>query len=140
MKLFLLTVLAIPFFSCTLQAQEITDEPICFTIRNTANHRVYGEIATHSITAPDGQTIHHTGTFRLEAFGTRHPEKGYLTDRTEFCSTGPFYPGRQLELTIRTLFPIFSCKTSVELGEIVIQSNQITEDGQTITKTWATCL
>ncbi len=131
----LLTISPIPS-----KAQEITTQPICFTIRNNANHRVYGEIATDKITDQSGQTIHHTGSFRLEAAGTLHPEKNYPMDMAEFCSSGPFYPNRQLEFTIRTLIPIFSCKISAELGEIVIQSKKYEKDGIEITKTWANCL
>lgn len=124
----------------TIKAQEITAEPICFTIRNSADHRVYGEVGTHSVTTPDGQKIHHTGSFRLEASGELHKEKGYLMDRTEFCSSGPFYPGRQLEFVLRTLFPVFSCKFTPELGEIVIQSKKIKKDGVAVTKMWANCI
>ncbi len=125
--------LAIPVQSF---AAEITASPICFTIRNEAPYKVYGEISTDYFTTPDGTEARHTGPFRLEKAGTVHEEKGYFLDRTEFCSQGPFYPGRQVELTIRTLIPIFSCKTNIEVGEIVIQGKRLKEGG---TKTWATC-
>lgn len=111
-------------------------EPICFIVRNEAPYRVYGQFSTEYYTAPDGTKARHTGTFRLEKGGSKHPEEGYFTDRSEFCSSGPFYPGRQLELTLRTLIPIFSCKTNIELGEIVIKGKR-NQDGTT--KTWAIC-
>ena len=140
MRIFTLLLSLLIITPSPSKAQEITAQPICFTIRNSSNHRVYGEVATDKITDSSGQVIHHTGSFRLEAAGTRHPKKGYLLDSTEFCSSGPFFPGRQLDFTIRTLFPIFSCKISVELGEVVIQSKKYKKDGIEITKTWATCL
>jgi len=117
-------------------AQEITSQPICFTVRNEAPYRVYGEIGTDRIANADGQKIRHTGTFRLEKPGTVDPETGYPKDVSEFCSSGPFFPGRQLNLTLRSLFPIFECRTSVELGEVVIKG-QVNEDGTS--KTWAVC-
>ena len=116
-------------------AQEITDQPICFTIRNDAPYRVYGQMATDYYTTANGTKARHTGTFRLDAKRTMH-EDGYPLDVSEFCSSGPFYPGRKMELTLRTLIPIFTCKTSIELGEIKIHGTK-KEDGTT--KTWATC-
>lgn len=118
------------------KAQEITTQPICFTIVNHAPYKVYGQVATDYYTTPNGTKARHTGTFRLEAAGTLHKEKGYPLDRSEFCSSGPFYPNRQMELTLRTLVPIFSCKTNIELDDINIRG-QIKEDGSA--KTWAEC-
>lgn len=124
------------FFAPASQAQEVTAQPICFNIRNTAPYKVYGQVATDYYTTPDGTKARHTGTFRLEAKGTLHEKEGYPLDITEFCSSGPFYPGRKMELMIRTLVPIFTCKTSVEMGEIIIRG-QKKEDGSY--KTWAEC-
>ena len=129
----LLSSLLIP---ASLTAQEVTQSPICFTVRNEAPYRVYGEISTDYYTAPDGSKARHTGTFRLEKAGTKREGKDYFIDRSEFCSSGPFYQGRQLEITLRTLIPTFSCKTNIELNEIVIKGH-IKKDGTT--KTWATC-
>ena len=119
-----------------VMAQEITSEPICFTIRNEAPYTVLGEVTTNYFTAPDGTEARHSGTFRLEKAGTLDEEKGHPLDVVELCSTGPFYPNRQLELTLRTLIPVFSCMTSIELGEIVVKGHRKKEGG---TKTWAVC-
>ena len=139
MKIF---ILCLALFSCLPEhviAQEITDEPICFTLRNDANHRVYGSVSTAYVTNQYGLKIHYDGSFRLEAKGTTDPETGYEKDITEFCSSGPFFPGRKLEITLRTLIPVFSCKSSVEVGEIVIHSQTIMKDGVEVKKMWATC-
>ena len=119
-----------------IMAQEVLSSPICVNIRNEAPYRVYGQVATDYYTTPDGTKARHTGTFRLEKKDTYDKKRDLLTDRTQICSSGPFYPGRQLELTLRTLIPIFSCKTSIEYGEIVIQG-QIKKDGTS--KTWVNC-
>lgn len=123
-------------FSAPANAQEITAEPICFIVRNEAQYKVYGSFVTDYYTDENGVRARHTSNFRLEPAGERHPEKGYPLDRAEFCSYGPFFPGRQLELVIRTLAPIFSCKTSIELGEIVIKGEEKAEGGK---RTWAVC-
>lgn len=123
---------------CTAGAQEITSEPICFTVRNTANYKVYGSFVTDYYTSPDGIRARHTSNFRLEEAGAKDPKEGYPTDAAEFCSYGPFFPGRQLELVLRTLVPIFSCKTAIGVGEIVIKGERLPDDSGV--KTWAECL
>ncbi len=136
MKNLFYLLLLLPLFASPAVAQEITAQPICFTVRNEAPYRVYGEFSTDYYTAPDGSKARHTGTFRLEKAGTKREGEDYFIDRSEFCSSGPFYAGRQLELTLRTLIPTFSCKTSIELDEIVIKGI-IKADGTT--KSWAVC-
>lgn len=137
MRLGLLTGLFLLIFSLPAQAQEIVSEPICFTVRNEAPYKVYGSFVTDYYTDPaNGSQARHRSNFRLEEAGAKDPDKGYPVDQAEFCSYGPFFPGRQLELVLRTLVPVFSCKTSVELGEIVIKGERKPEGG---TKTWAVC-
>ena len=109
-------------------AQEVLQDPICFMVVNTAPHKVYGNIGTDRYTAPDGTVARHRSNFRLDAAGSTNPEKGYPTDRAEFCSYGPFYPGLKLEFVIRTLFPVFSCKTKIDQGPIIIKSTPKADD------------
>ena len=118
------------------KAQEILNEPICFILKNEAPYKVYGNFVTDFYTTPEGTRARHTSNFRLDEAGSKNPEEGYPTDRAEFCSYGPFFPGRKLDLVIKTLIPIFSCKTNVESGEIVIKGERLPEGG---TKTWAIC-
>jgi len=139
MRFFTLALLTIIFLPWHVYAQEITDEPICFNIRNEADHTVYGSVVTAYVTRPDGQKVHYDGTFRLEPKGTVDPKTGYGKDFSEFCTTGPFFPGRQLEITLRTLIPVFSCKTSIEVDDIVVHSKKIMKDGVETRKIWATC-
>lgn len=115
---------------------DIVQEPICFKVVNEAPYRVYGNFATDYYTRPDGLRTRHRSTFRLEPEGTKDEEKGYPLDRAEFCSYGPFMPDRKLELTLRTLFPIFDCKTKITEGDIVIKGFRKAEGG---TETWAEC-
>lgn len=119
----------IVFMPLVAKAGEIVHEPICFDVINESPHSVNGSFVTDLYTNPNtGNQAHHRSNFRLQAAGSVDEEKGYPTDRAEFCSYGPFYEGRKLEFTIRTLFPVFSCKTNIESGPIVINSTPRTDD------------
>jgi len=102
----------------------ITSSPICSTLYNDAPYTVYGTVLTDAVPTADGQEINHRQVFKLSPGG-----------RSQFCSTGPFYPGGRLEIQLRTLFPIFDCKTKID-REVVIRGRY--EDDDT-TKTWIDC-
>lgn len=114
---------------------DIVDEPLCFVVRSEAPYSTLGSLITAEFTRPDGIVARHRSNFRFEAAGSVD-EDGNPSDRAEFCSYGPFMPDRQLELTLRTLFPIFSCKTRIDQGEIVIKGYRKPEGGAV---TWAEC-
>lgn len=107
---------------------EIVSEPICFMVINETSHSVNGSFGTDTYTREDGVESRHRSNFRLKEKGAVHEEEGYPLDKAEFCSYGPFYEGRQLEFVIRTLFPVFSCKTNVESGPIIIRSTPRVDD------------
>lgn len=117
-------------------AQEIVKDPICFTVRNEAPYKIYGNFITDYYTTPNGTQARHRSNFRLEEAGAKDEKEGFPTDKAEFCSYGPFMEGRRLELVLRTLVPIFSCKTKIDQGEIVIKGYRKPEGG---TETWAEC-
>lgn len=119
-----------------VMAQDIVSEPLCFQVRNEAEYKVYGNFVTDYYTTPDGTRARHRSNFRLDEAGSKDPEKGFPTDRAEFCSYGPFLEGRKLEMVLRTLVPIFSCKTRIDQGEIVIKGRRKPEGGA---ETWAEC-
>lgn len=135
---FALAALLLTLSPNAARAQEILNDPVCFTVRNTASHKVYGNFVTDYYTAEDGTQARHRSNFRLDEAGAKDPEKGFPLDVAEFCSYGPFFEGRQLELVIRTLIPVFTCKTSVEKGEIIIKSERLPDDSGN--KIWAECL
>ncbi len=125
MKYLSIALLMALFMPCYAHAAEITADPICFNIINDSDQTIYGSVVTDYVTREDGQKIHYDGTFRLAPKETTDPETGYRKDFSEFCSRGPFFPGRQLQITLRTLIPVFSCKTSVEAGDIIVHSKKI---------------
>ena len=116
---------------------DIVEEPICFALRNDNDFEVLGKISTDRYTRPDGIVTRHRSNFRLRPAGSTDPH-GAADDRSEFCSYGPFLPGRQLILTLRTLVPLFECRTRVDTGqEIVIRGRRNEDDsGYDL---WAEC-
>lgn len=117
--MFLVFFAVLMMFSPRADAQEVLSEPLCFVVQSEADYRVHGTIVTNYYTNPDGIRARHRSNFRLEAAGTLH-EEGYPLDRAEFCSYGPFYPDRKLDIVIRTLIPVFECRTRVDQGALVI--------------------
>lgn len=103
---------------------------------NEAPYKAYGSFMTDWYTTPEGQKSRHRSNFRLEEAGAVHEEEGYPLDRAEFCSYGPFYPDRKLVLTLRTLVPIFECRTKIDQGPIIISGFRKPEGG---TETKAAC-
>ena len=118
-------------------AQEIVSEPLCFRVRNEAPYKVYGNFATDYYTTPEGVQARHRSNFRLDEPGSKD-EEGHPADQAEFCSYGPFFPERKLEIVLRTLIPIFSCKTRIDQGELVIKGFR-KEGPEGGTKTWIEC-
>lgn len=112
---------------------EITSEPICFVLKNTAPYGVMGTIATNYFTTADGVRDSHKSNFRFDAAGSTNPDTGAPTDRRQICTAGPFFDGRKIRITLRTLFPIFECKTAIDRGEVTIKGFR-KDDGGTQTE------
>lgn len=85
------------------QEGEVTSAPICTFLVNRSNQTIMGVVYTAPQTVPSGQTLRRSQNFRLES----HEKK-------QICATGPFYEGRRLELVIRTLIPLFTCRTTLD--------------------------
>lgn len=115
---------------------EVLAEPICFLVKNEAPYNVYGDVSTDYYTKPDGRQARHRSNFQLAPVGTTHETEGYPLDVAEFCSSGPFYPGRKLEVTVRTLIPLDSCRTRVDQGAVTVKGYRKKEGG---TETWLEC-
>ncbi|MCB9983561.1 MAG: hypothetical protein H6861_07820 [Rhodospirillales bacterium] len=117
---------------------DISEQPICFSLRNEADYRIFGNLATAQYMREDGIVARHRSNFRLDAAGSKDDKSGKYTDREDFCSYGPFLPDRMLILTLRTLFPVFECHTRIDTGqEIVIKGARRADDSGVIT--WAEC-
>ena len=84
------------------QEGEITKQPICSKVTNRSTVNIQGTIALAPQTLPDGTPQQFSDNFKLAP-----------NEQKDVCASGPFYEGRRIELTIRTLIPLFSCKTAL---------------------------
>ena len=91
-----------------------SDQPICSKIRNLASYTVLGTITTDYDIFPDGMKARHSSNFRIKPEGF-----------AEFCSKGPFYEGQRVDFVLKSLFPIFSCRTKVGREIVIIGSKRI---------------
>ncbi len=114
-------ILCAPYLA---NAGEITPFRECATLRNMSDQSMMGVIRTAPFKTTTGSVQRHEGAFRLEPDET-----------AEVCSTGPFYEGYKVELIIRTIIPLFTCKTRLS-GDIYLRKTE-TKDG--ITKLYAEC-
>ena len=104
---------------------EVDTRPTCFRVVNQAPYTVIGSLHTNYYVDKERRKARHTSNFRLD--------KG---ESKPFCTYGPFYEGRKLDLVLRTVMPIFNCKTMVDAD--IYLKGQINDDGTR--KTWAICL
>lgn len=130
---FVFTILVL-MLSSSVQAQitsgtgregEIVAQPLCSALVNRSDQAILGTLSTAGQRLVSGDVIKHRDNFRLEP-----------GDRKEFCSTGPFYEGQRLEIVLRTLIPLFDCKTKIDRGDIYLD---VREEDYGIKKLSATC-
>ncbi|MCB1556158.1 MAG: hypothetical protein KDJ15_02475 [Alphaproteobacteria bacterium] len=107
---------------------EVTDAPICSTVVNQAPYTVMGVIVTQAYVRADGVYARHRVNFWLK------PE-----EKREFCTSGPFFDGRTVEFSLRSLIPVFTCRTGVG-GEIIVHGRYESESVGGGTVSWADCL
>jgi len=103
----------------------VSSEPRCFNVVNKAPYTVFGSIRTNFYVRADGMKGRHKSNFRLG------PQ-----DDAEFCTYGPFFEGEKIELVLRSLIPVFSCKTALD-EDILIYGRHKSGGG---TETYAVCL
>lgn len=72
-----------------------------------------------------GQVIRHEKNFNLQPDET-----------VEVCSTGPFFQGYKVELTIRTIMPLFTCHTRLS-GNIYLRKKW--DDNNGVSVLYADC-
>jgi hypothetical protein len=76
---------------------------VCGVVRSTIPFKIYGTLSTDVAGQKDGVDVRHKSAFSLTE-----------GQRIEVCSQGPFYEGERLELTLKTMFPVFSCRTKID--------------------------
>ena len=125
-----LMILALMFVAMPANAQragedgEILSRPICSKIINRSEQTMIGTLSTAPQKTRGGESLTNSQNFRLEA-----------GDKLEFCAAGPFYKGQRLHLVLRTLIPLFDCKTRID-HDIYLDAK---EDKYGFKKLSATC-
>lgn len=108
-----------PALPAIAPAAGATGPQVCGTIVNKAEYKIYGTIMTDIAGERNGIPARHTQTLVLE------PQ-----DKVQVCSSGPFFAGGTLELTLKSLVPLFSCRTRIDRGDIIITNKPRPEGGQ----------
>ncbi len=119
--IFMLLLMSFPNLA---EAAEVTPFDECANLRNMTDQTIMGVVRTAPFKSTTGNVQRHEGSFRLE------PD-----EIATICSKGPFYDGYRVELVIRTIIPLFTCKTRLS-GEIYLRK---TENNEGITKLYAEC-
>jgi hypothetical protein len=102
---------------------EITTKPICGTIVNKAGQSVMLTIDTKAQRIESGDMVRHSENFKL-----------LDEEEREICARGPFYEGQRLELTIRSLVPLFTCQTKID-KPVIIQSTLLPSGAKKLSAT-----
>lgn len=113
-----------PLPAVASKAGEVTSRPFCGMLVNRSSVSMRGTVATMAQTLPDGTQARHTINYKLAP-----------GEKKQICASGPFYEGRKLELTIRSLIPLFSCMTRME-GDVYLDMK---EDSEGVKRYSATC-
>lgn len=117
--LLLVSPCALAQSSTVSKRPEILSKPACSALVNMSDVTIQGTLGTAPQRAESGDMVTLRDNFKLAP-----------GERRSFCSTGPFYPGQRLALTIRTLIPLFECKTKID-REIRIYSDIGLDDSRT---------
>lgn len=104
---------------------QILPKAACFKISSDAPFPLYGSFMTNRYVTPQSGEAQHRFNFRLATGQTQ-----------QICTEGPFFEGQQLDLTLRALVPMFSCRTAI-YGTINMHGRK-KPDGSN--EMWADCL
>lgn len=96
---------------------------ICGEIVSQIPFKMYGSVITDSAGIREGTDVRHKSTFAIA------PQ-----ERLKICSSGPFFEGERVELTLKTMFPVFSCRTKID-REIRLSATPKKEGGYTYSAT-----
>lgn len=112
-KAFFTAVLFLLFLS-PAQSQELYSPlPYCALIKNETKDEMIVQIRTDYYLRDDGTRDYHETILRIDAGKDR-----------EICAKGPFYPDYKVDLILKSLFPLFDCRTKLQ-GEIPLRERKL---------------
>lgn len=84
------------------------DTPVCSDLVNRSGFTIYGDVQTQKVEKwGSDDIIQYKSNFRLAK-----------DEVTRICTTGPFFEGQRVMLKLRSLLPLFECKT--RLGQTIV--------------------
>ena len=86
--------------SNVMAAPLLSPTPLCSIIKNQSERTVFIAVRTNYFEGADGTKQRHEASLRLNP-----------TEKQQVCAQGPFYDGYRVEVILRTLIPLFDCKT-----------------------------
>jgi len=114
------------FFPFTVQAAGLyTERPHCAVLKNESKGTAFVAIRTDFYTAPDGSRSYYEEVIHLKEGQER-----------EICAKGPFLPDYKVTLIVKSLFPLYECKTKLT-GTIPIRERPDKEGGRDV---YAVCV
>ena len=93
-------------------------QPGCSDLINDTDYKVYGLVRTAETPMADGTPARHEATFIIPP-----------GDKWRVCSQGPFFEGGKVELQIKTLIPVFTCKTSLGSPIYITATRKMDDSG-----------
>ncbi len=110
------------------QAEELyTPQPQCADIKNETDGKVFVAIRTDFYAKPDGTRSYYETVLHLD------PGKFQ-----QVCAKGPFFPDYKVLLMVKSLLPLFDCKTKMQ-GTIAVRSRPA-KDNPEAHDYYATCV
>ncbi len=103
---------------------EVTSFPLCSNVINQTGQKIYGTISMAPSPRPDGTKVRNVQNFMLSQ-----------EEKVQICAQGPFFAGQTVELTLKSLIPLFSCRTRLD-GDIILSK---TQDSDGVNHFNATC-
>ncbi len=113
-QIFLLSFLVSLFvISPAIAAELLSDTPQCSVIHNQSERTVFIGVRTNYFIGNDGTKQRHEASLRLEP-----------TQKQQICAKGPFYDGHRVEIILRTIIPLFDCKTKLGSDLFITQKKE----------------
>ncbi len=108
------------------QAGELySPEPQCAIIHNETKGTAFVAIRTDFYAKPDGSKSYYEEVLHLK------PD-----EKRQVCAKGPFYEGYKVSLIVKSLFPLYDCKTKLA-GTIPVREKLKPEGGRDV---YAVCV
>jgi hypothetical protein len=115
MRLFIVSLflLSCSYSPAVLAEPLLSEKPLCSIMHNDSERTVFIAVRTNYFIAPNGEKNRHEASLRLEPM-----------QKQQVCAQGPFYDDYRVEIILRTIIPLFDCKTKLGDDLRITQTKQ----------------